>query len=442
MRISIIGTGYVGLVTGACFSEMGNEVICVDIDKNKIEKLKKGKIPIYEPNLEYLVKENYKKKNLYFTNNIKEAIKLSELCFIAVGTPTNKDGSTNLNYVYEVAKSIGKFIDKDMYIISKSTVPVGTSENIKKIIKKKIKERKEKIDFEMISNPEFLKEGDAINDFMKPDRIIIGVESKRALDKMSELYSPFISINKKRLVLMDIRSAEMTKYTANAMLATKISFMNEMSNICEKLGANINKVREGIGSDNRIGYSFIYAGCGYGGSCFPKDIKALINMGENNNYTPKILKAVEMVNKEQKIVLVKKILKQFNNNIKNKTFSIWGLSFKPGTNDIREASSLTIIKELIKNGAKIKVYDPKAMDEMKKYIKENIQYCDSKYKALKDSEALILLTEWKEFRSPNFKKIKKLLKKAIIFDGRNQYHHIDLKKDGFCYHQIGVKTNA
>ena len=234
----------------------------------------------------------------------------------------------------------------------------------------------------------------------------------------------------------------MTKYTANAMLATKISFMNEMSNICEKLGANINKVREGIGSDNRIGYSFIYAGCGYGGSCFPKDIKALINMGENNNYTPKILKAVEMVNKEQKIVLVKKILKQFNNNIKNKTFSIWGLSFKPGTNDIREASSLTIIKELIKNGAKIKVYDPKAMDEMKKYIKENIQYCDSKYKALKDSEALILLTEWKEFRSPNFKKIKKLLKKAIIFDGRNQYHHIDLKKDGFCYHQIGVKTNA
>jgi len=440
MNISVIGTGYVGLVTGACFAEMGNRVICVDIDEKKIENLKNGIIPIYEPGLDTIVLNNVKSGDLSFTTKIEEALVKSNICFIAVGTPMGEDGSADLQYVLRVADSIGQYMDKHMYIIDKSTVPVGTADKVRETVSAALKKRGSSLTFDVISNPEFLKEGAAVSDFMKPDRVVVGADSNEALDVMRELYAPF-TVNHERFIDMDIRSAEMTKYAANAMLATKISFINEISNICEKVGADVNKVRRGIGSDSRIGYSFIYPGCGYGGSCFPKDVQALIRTAKNNGYEPKILNAVEDVNYAQKKVIVQKVIKRFGSDLKGKTFAVWGLSFKPETDDMREAASITIINELTALGAKIKAYDPKAIHEAKVcYLKGNdaVEYVDSKYTALQGADAMILITEWKEFRSPDFEEIKKSLINPVIFDGRNQYKKEKLAENGFEYYQIGV----
>jgi len=440
MKLSMVGTGYVGLVTGTCFAEMGNSVICVDIDEKKIEKLKQGIIPIYEPGLETMVKENYKRGTLEFTTDIKEALKKSDIIFIAVGTPQGEDGSADLQYVLKVAQDIGKYMTHKMIVVDKSTVPVGTADKVKETIQKELDKRKENIPFEVVSNPEFLKEGSAIEDFMKPDRVVIGAENEETLEVMKELYAPFTH-NHERFIAMDVRSAEMTKYTANAILATKISFMNEIANICERVGADVNRVRIGIGSDKRIGYSFIYPGCGYGGSCFPKDVQALNKIALDAGYKPRIIQAVEEVNRDQKRVLAEKVIKRFGEDLNGKTFAIWGLSFKPETDDMREASSITIINELTKRGAKIKAYDPKAVDEAKEfYLKDNpnIEYTQSKYDALNDADAMLLVTEWKEFRSPDFDEMKQRLKKPIIFDGRNQYNIDKMNKKGFEYYQIGV----
>ncbi|NEW60635.1 UDP-glucose/GDP-mannose dehydrogenase family protein [Sulfurovum sp. bin170] len=441
MRISVIGTGYVGLVSGVCFAEMGNSIICVDIDKKKVAELKEGKIPIYEPGLKTMVLENYKKKSIKFTTDIKEALDNSNICFIAVGTPMGEDGSADLQYVLAVAKSIGENMKHHMFVIDKSTVPVGTADKVKEMIQTQLDIRSSNLTFDVISNPEFLKEGAAIEDFMKPDRVVIGADSQEAIDVMKELYSPFTRSHD-RFISMDIKSAEMTKYTANAMLATKISFMNEISNICERVGADVNQVRNGIGSDSRIGYSFIYPGCGYGGSCFPKDVQALAKTAKDYGYIPKILDAVEEVNYAQKRVISDKVVKKFGENLEGKSFAVWGLAFKPETDDMREASSIVVINELTKRGAKIKAYDPKARHEAENfYLKgnERVEYVDSKYTALSDVDALILLTEWKEFRSPDFIEMKKRLKNAIIFDGRNQYNRDTLAKSGFRYYQIGVQ---
>ena len=437
MKIAVIGTGYVGLVAGTCFSEMGNHVICVDKNEEVIKKLNKKEIPIYEPGLKELIINNFK-KSLYFTTNIKEAIKKSDIIFIAVDTPMAKDGSADLSSVIKVAKTIGRNIKKNKIIVSKSTVPVGTTLKVKDIIKSEIKNRNTKVNFDVVSNPEFLKEGSAINDFMTPDRVIIGAESEKVFSKMKELYNPFFR-TRNRFITMDVNSAEMTKYAANTILATKISFINEIANICEKVGADVNKVRVGIGSDTRIGYNFIYPGIGYGGTCFPKDISALIHLGEKNNYTPKILKAVNEVNQSQKKIFFQKILNRFGENLKGFSFAIWGLSFKPQTNDMREAPSIYIIKELLKRGANVRVYDPKAHAEAKEnYLKgEQIFYGLNKYDIIKDADALILLTEWKEFRSPDFLLLKKKMKQNIIFDARNQYKDLNLKLKQFEYYQVG-----
>lgn len=440
MKISVIGTGYVGLVSGACFAQMGNSVTCVDIDAQKIEKLNQGIIPIYEPGLEEMVLENSRKQTLSFSIDIANTIKNTSIIFIAVGTPMREDGSANLQYVFDVAKSIGQYIEEYTIIVDKSTVPVGTAQKVKDIITNVLKERKKEIQFDVVSNPEFLKEGVAIDDFMHPDRVVIGAENQKAIDVMHELYAPFMTKND-RFISMDIKSAEMTKYAANAMLATKISFMNEIANICERVGADVNKVRHGIGSDSRIGYSFIYPGCGYGGSCFPKDVQALIKTAQDFSYTPRILEAVEYVNHEQKFVIVQKIIKKFGDNLNGLTFAIWGLSFKPETDDMREASSLIIIKELVKRGGSVVAYDPKARHEAENvYLKDylHVSYADSKYDALKNADALVLVTEWQEFRSPDFEEMKKLLNQSIIFDGRNQYNKSRLQEIGFEYFQIGV----
>jgi len=439
MNITVIGSGYVGLVSGTCFAEMGNKVTCVDIDPVKIEKLTQGIIPIFEPGLEQMVLKNVKNKNLLFTTNLGEAISDAEIVFIAVGTPMGDDGSADLQYVLAVAKSIGETMVKELVVVDKSTVPVGTADQVKATIQKELNLRNSDLQFDVVSNPEFLKEGAAINDFMKPDRVVIGADSEIAFKKMKELYSPFFRSHD-RFITMDIRSAEMTKYAANAMLATKISFMNEIANICEKVGADANQVRIGIGSDQRIGYSFIYPGAGYGGACFPKDVKALTKIAENNNYTAELITAVEKVNNAQKLVIAQKIIARFGEDLTGFSFGIWGLAFKPGTDDMREAPSINTIKELVKRGAKIKAYDPKAVDEAKKhYLKgiENITYVVSKYEALKDSDALVLLTEWKEFRSPNFEEVNAQLKTPVIFDGRNQYIAYDLENKGFEYYRIG-----
>lgn len=440
MNIAVIGTGYVGLVSGTCFAEMGNEVYCVDVIQSKIDALKNGQIPIYEPGLEELVSKNYKSGNLHFTTSLEEALKKSEIAFIAVGTPMGEDGSADLQYVLAVAKEIGAKMQNPLIVVDKSTVPVGTAQKVKEVILQELQKRNKEIQFSVASNPEFLKEGDAVNDFLKPDRVVIGAEDEWSKDKLKELYSPF-SRNHDRLIIMDIKSAEMTKYAANAMLATKISFMNEIANICEAVGANVNDVRVGIGSDKRIGYSFIYPGCGYGGSCFPKDVKALSKIAYDAGVNPKIINAVEQVNLEQKKILGKKIVQHFGENLSDKSFGIWGLSFKPETDDMREATSLVLINELIARGAIIKVYDPKAMEEAKRfYLKEtpNIIYCKSKYEALEDCDALVLVTEWKEFRSPDFLEIKERLKNPVIFDGRNQYNAKKLQEIGFVYYEIGV----
>lgn len=440
MKISVIGTGYVGLVSGVCFAQMGNKVTCVDIDEKKIEKLRQGIIPIYEPGLEDMTLENYEKGTLKFTTDAGDAIANSLISFIAVGTPMGQDGSADLQYVLAVAKKIGESMQDYIVVVDKSTVPVGTADKVRAAIQAELDKRGVSIPFDVVSNPEFLKEGAAINDFMHPDRVVIGSDSEKALDIMRELYAPFMK-NHDRFIAMDIKSAEMTKYAANAMLATKISFMNEMSQICERVGADINKVRNGIGSDSRIGYSFIYPGCGYGGSCFPKDVQALAKTAKDNGYTPRILDAVEEVNYAQKKVISDKVIKRFGENLDGKTFAVWGLSFKPETDDMREASSITIINELTRRGAKIVAYDPKARHEAESfYLKgnDNVSYVDAKYDALKDADAMILVTEWQEFRSPDFDEMKRLLKNSIFFDGRNQFSKEKMNKEGFEYFQIGV----
>jgi len=439
MNITVIGTGYVGLVSGTCFSEMGNKVTCIDIDATKIKNLKEGIIPIYEPGLEPMVLKNVANGNLHFTTSINEVIKDAEVVFIAVGTPMGNDGSADLQYVLAVAKSIGETMKKRIVVVDKSTVPIGTADKVKATIQQELDKRGVIIEFEVVSNPEFLKEGAAIQDFMKPDRVVIGAESEYAIEKMKQLYTPF-SMSHERFIVMDVRSAEMTKYAANAMLATKISFMNEIANICEKVGADANQVRIGIGSDSRIGYGFIYPGCGYGGSCFPKDVKALKKIASEYKYEAKLITSVEEVNDAQKLVIAQKIVKQFGEDLTGKTFGIWGLAFKPGTDDMREAPSIYVVKELVKRGAKIQAYDPKAMEEAKGfYLKglENVSYVASKYQALENADAMVLLTEWKEFRSPDFDEIKKLLKSPVIFDGRNQYNMFNLAEKGFEYYQIG-----
>jgi len=440
MKISVIGTGYVGLVSGACFAQMGNKVTCVDIDEEKIESLKKGIIPIYEPGLEKMVLENHEKGTLHFTTDIKSAIESTDIAFIAVGTPMGEDGSADLKYVLAVAKSIGEHMQHYMVIVDKSTVPVGTADRVRETVQKALDARGVSIPFDVVSNPEFLKEGAAIQDFMHPDRVVIGADSDKALQIMHDLYAPFMKTHD-RFIEMDIKSAEMTKYAANAMLATKISFMNEIANICERVGADVNKVRNGIGSDSRIGYSFIYPGCGYGGSCFPKDVQALAKTAKDHDYTPRILDAVEAVNYAQKKVLSTKVINRFGEDLHGKTFAVWGLAFKPETDDMREASSITIINELTSRGAKMVAYDPKARHEAESfYLKgnKNVSYVDSKYEALKDADALILVTEWQEFRSPDFDEMKRLLKAPVFFDGRNQFDKRRMEKMGFEYYQIGA----
>ena len=440
MKIAVVGTGYVGLVTGTCLADYGNDVICVDVMEEKIENLKKGIIPIYEPGLEGMVLENYQSGRLDFTTDIQSALQKSDICFIAVGTPMGEDGSADLQYVLGVAESIGKYMNHHIYVIDKSTVPVGTAKKVRETIQKELDKRQSSLTFDVISNPEFLKEGTAVEDCSRPDRIVIGTDNDDAAKVMREMYLPLVK-NTESFIFMDIASAEMTKYTANAMLATKISFMNEISNICELVGADVNKVRMGIGSDHRIGFQFIYPGCGYGGSCFPKDVQALIKTSADYGYETRILNAVEHVNADQKMVLVRKIVKKYGEDLSGKTFAVWGLAFKPKTDDMRQAPAITLIKELTKRGAKVKAYDPKAVNEAKEcYLKgvTNVEYCDSKYDTLIGADAMILVTEWKEFRAPDFDEISKRLNAPVIFDGRNQYNADRLEELGFEYYQIGV----
>ena len=439
MKITVIGTGYVGLVTGACFSKMGNKVYCVDIDEAKIDGLKNGILPIFEPHLGTMVKKGQEKGDLIFTTQIKEALDNTDIIFIAVGTPMAKDGSANLDYIFSAASDIAQNISHDSLVVIKSTVPVGTCFKVKNHIRDILNDKGSSVKIDIASNPEFLKEGRAIEDCMHPDRIVIGAESEEVFDTLKDLYSSFV-LNHDRFVLMDIKSSEMTKYVANAMLATKISFMNEIANICEVTGADVQQVRLGIGSDRRIGYDFIYAGCGYGGSCFPKDVKALINTAKSAGYEPMILSNVEKVNVNQKMVLVNKVVDRFGTNLNGRTFGIWGLSFKPGTDDVREATSLTVITSLIDKGAKIKAYDPEAIAEFKRTIDEkyldSIEFVDNRYSATEECDGLILITEWKELRNPDFDLLSEKLNEKVIFDGRNIYDK-KIKEKGFELFQIG-----
>jgi len=439
MKIAIVGSGYVGLVTGTCFAEVGIDVVCVDIDRNKIDGLKNGIVPIYEPNLDEMIARNSKKGRLSFTTNLEEALVDSEVMFIAVGTPPDEDGSADLKYVLAVAADCGKLMNDYLLIVTKSTVPVGTAARVRSAVQQELDKRGLNINFDVASNPEFLKEGAAIDDFLKPDRIVIGIESQRAEEIMKSLYKPF-TLNGHPVIFMDITSAEMTKYAANSMLATKISFMNDVANLCEIVGADINMVRKGIGSDSRIGNKFIYPGIGYGGSCFPKDVQALIRTASSYNYDLRVLRAVEEVNKDQKLVIFNKILSHFKGDIKGKTIAVWGLSFKPQTDDMREAPSLVIIKKLLEAGAKVKAYDPVAMKEAKHYFGDSISYYEDQYEPLIDSDCLAMLTEWPEFRYPNFKIMKKLMSNHLIFDGRNIYDRVEMKNNGFSYFCIGVNT--
>ena len=427
INITVIGAGYVGLVASACLADMGNRVICVDCNKEKINLLNKGIIPLYEPGLEELVKTNIEAKRLSYSDDINYAVKNSLICIIAVGTPPKEDGSVDLSYVFKAAKDIACVMDGYRVIVDKSTVPVGTSSKIAQIIKENTN-----FDFDVVSNPEFLKQGNAIDDFLSPDRVIIGVDSKKALKIMQELYSPYFR-KENRIIIMDIKSAEMTKYASNAFLAAKISFINEIALLCEKTGADVEMVRRGMGADSRIGNQFLFPGLGYGGSCFPKDVRALIKTGEENNCETELLRAVEEVNKKQRYKFIDKILKRFNNDIKDKTFALWGLSFKPKTSDLREAPSITIINELLKKGAKIKAYDPKAMQSAKLIFEDKIEYSKTSYDALSGSDALILITEWSEFRRIDINKIKNSLKTPLIFDGRNQYNPKEMKRNGIEY---------
>jgi UDPglucose 6-dehydrogenase len=440
MKVGIIGSGYVGLVAAACFAEMGNNVVCVDIDDEKINKLKQGEIPIYEPGLADLVIENQKKKNLTFTTNINDVLVVSEVIFIAVGTPMGDDGSADLKYVLQVAQSIGENMTKHLVIVDKSTVPVGTADLVMQTIQNALDLRKSDLTFAVVSNPEFLKEGAAIKDFMHPDRVVVGADNDNAMSLMRNLYAPF-TLSNDRFIEMDVRSAEMTKYAANAMLATKISFINEIANICEKVGADVNHVRTGIGSDKRIGYQFIYPGCGYGGSCFPKDVQALINIANNHGYNPELISSVESVNKAQKEVLFSKLTSQLGTDLKGKKIAVWGLSFKPETDDMREAPSINLIKSIISAGGNVNAYDPKAVHEAKFYLKGlEVNYFEDKYSALEGVDSLILVTEWKEFRSPDFELMKGKMKGNLFVDGRNQFKSDFIKNKGFEYIQIGVKA--
>ncbi|MBI1222269.1 MAG: nucleotide sugar dehydrogenase [Bacteroidetes bacterium] len=437
MKIVVVGTGYVGLVTGTCFAEVGIDVVCVDIDHKKINGLENGIMPIYEPGLEEMVIKNHEAKRLQFSTNLGEAIKGADVAFIAVGTPPGEDGSADLKYVLAVAREIGENMNSYGVVVTKSTVPVGTAEKVNHAIKEALAKRGVDIDYDVASNPEFLKEGAAIEDFLKPDRIVVGVSSDRAQDIMAKLYKPF-TLNGHPVIFMDIPSAEMTKYAANSMLATKISFMNDIANLCEIVGADVNLVRKGIGSDPRIGTKFIYPGIGYGGSCFPKDVKALIKTATEKGYNMRVLKAVEEVNESQKEVMFNKIVAHFGPNLAGKTFGIWGLSFKPKTDDMREAPSLVIIEHLLAAGAKVKAFDPVAMEEAKHMIGNKIEYCTEQYDTLKGTDALILATEWPEFRFPNFVHMSEVMNDKVIFDGRNIYDAKDLKEKGFAYYGIGV----
>ncbi|MDD3859655.1 MAG: UDP-glucose/GDP-mannose dehydrogenase family protein [Bacteroidales bacterium] len=437
MKISIIGTGYVGLVSGTCFAEMGIITSCLDIDAEKIEKLKNGIMPIWEPGLEQMVKRNLEKNRLSFTTNLAESIEDAQACFIAVGTPPDEDGSADLKYVLSVAREIGRSMKNYMVIITKSTVPIGTSEKVRFAVQDELKKRNSNLKFDVASNPEFLKEGDAIDDCLHPDRIVVGTDSEDAKNIIDRLYKPFV-LNGHPIIYMDIPSAELTKYAANAMLATKISFMNDIANFCEIVGADINSIRKGIGSDKRIGPYFIYAGTGYGGSCFPKDVKALIKTADENNYSLEILKSVENVNDRQKESLYHKAIRHFNGDLRNKKFVIWGLSFKPNTDDMREAPALVLIDKLLAEGANVVAYDPVAMDEAKRRIGDKVTYCDNPYDAVKDADAIFLVTEWTEFRVLNYPELEKM-KTKIIFDGRNIYDPEEVRSKGFTYYSIGRK---
>lgn len=439
MKIVVIGTGYVGLVTGTCFAEVGIDVVCIDVDHKKIENLQKGIMPIYEPGLEEMVIRNAEKGRLQFSTSLKDNLAGADVAFIAVGTPPGEDGSADLKYVIAVAKEIGANINDYIVVVTKSTVPVGTALKVREAVQSELTARGKDLSFDVASNPEFLKEGAAIEDFLKPDRIVVGVESKKAEDVMRKLYKPFL-LNGHPIIFMDVPSAEMTKYAANAMLATKISFMNDIANLCEIMGADVNLVRKGIGSDPRIGNRFIYPGIGYGGSCFPKDVKALIKTAAENAYNMRILNAVEEVNNDQKSVLFNKINTHFNADLTGKVFAVWGLSFKPKTDDMREAPSLVIIEKLLQMGAKVKAYDPVAMHEAKKDLGESIHYATDMNEALIDADALLIITEWPEFRTPNFEVMGRLMKNKLVFDGRNIYDLSEMKDNGFEYYCIGINT--
>ena len=436
MKIAIVGTGYVGLVSGTCFAEIGVNVTCVDTNKEKIESLQKGNIPIYENGLEEMVLRNMKAKRLKFTTSLESCLDEVEVIFSAVGTPPDEDGSADLKYVLEVARTIGRNMKQYKLVVTKSTVPVGTASKVRAVIQEELDKRGVTVDFDVASNPEFLKEGNAISDFMSPDRVVVGVESARAEKLMSKLYKPFL-LNNFRVIFMDIPSAEMTKYAANSMLATRISFMNDIANLCEIVGADVNMVRSGIGSDTRIGRKFLYPGIGYGGSCFPKDVKALIKTAEQNGYTMRVLTAVEEVNENQKSVLFEKLMKQFNGDLQGKTVALWGLAFKPETDDMREAPALVLIDKLLKAGCKVRAYDPAAVQECKRRIGDTIYYACDMYDAVLDADVLMLVTEWKEFRLPSWAVIKKTISRQIVLDGRNIYDKKEMEELGFIYHCIG-----
>ncbi|MCJ0975110.1 UDP-glucose/GDP-mannose dehydrogenase family protein [Pseudomonas sp. PS1] len=442
MNITVVGTGYVGLVTGACIAEMGNTVYCVDVDKTKIENLKQGILPIYEPGLEDIVVENHSSGRLHFTTSLSDAVEQSEVFFIAVGTPPGEDGSADLRYVLEVARQIGDTLTSPAIVVNKSTVPVGTADLVREAVAERLAARGLDIEFSVVSNPEFLKEGAAVDDFMHPDRIVIGADNDHARQVMSALYAPFIR-NRPRTMFMGVRDAEMTKYAANAMLATKISFMNEIASLCERLDVDVENVRLGIGSDERIGYHFIYAGCGYGGSCFPKDVKALINIAHQNDFEPKLLQAVEARNDQQKHSLFNKLSTHFNGDLAGRTFAVWGLAFKPGTDDMREAPSVVLINSLINAGAKVRAFDPVARETARREFPESwlaegkLQIVEGQYEAAIDADALVLVTEWKPFRRPDFRALKRLLNTPLIIDGRNQYDRDQVKREGFSYYGVG-----
>lgn len=437
MNIAIVGTGYVGLVTGACFADTGVNVTCVDVDEKKIAELKQGKMPIYEPGLDELVTKNYAAGRLHFTTSLEAVLNEQDIIFSAVGTPPDEDGSADLKYVLQVARTIGRNLSKYVVVVTKSTVPVGTAVKIRDVINEELDKRGVQIDFDVASNPEFLKEGSAIKDFMSPDRVVVGVDSERAKRLLTRLYKPFLLVNF-RVIFMDIPSAEMTKYAANSMLATRISFMNDIANLCEKVGADVNMVRDGIGSDARIGRRFLYAGCGYGGSCFPKDVKALVKTADDNGYSMEVLKAVERVNERQKALLFTKLQKAFGNiSLNGHTVTLWGLAFKPETDDMRESTALVMIRLLSEAGCKIRVYDPIAMEECRRRVGDVVTYCRDMYDAVEGSEALLLLTEWKQFRLPDWQKVKDRMKRPLLIDGRNIFDAQEMKELGFDYHCIG-----